>query len=105
MMQKMVYALLLHYPDMRDDDNLLLLRVWGEQIAKHKGVHLREVGECTMAEFKRYLLGGKLYSTKSILRCRRKLQEEHPHLRGKRYAQRHGYEQQVRADVNLLFKD
>ncbi len=62
----------------RDNDNLLIAKIWYSE-SKHTDV----------VEFLKAFSAGNLTSPESIRRCRQKLQEETPGLRGKKWTQRH----------------
>ncbi len=66
-------------PKYRDDYNALLSRVWYDEM-QNKSL--------SAIDFLHLLNNKQLSHPESIMRCRRKIQEEHPHLRGKTYKQR-----------------
>jgi len=45
------------------------------------------------------LAEGKLPSYESISRCRRKIQEKNPHLRGEKWNERHGRAKEIRREI------
>ena len=65
----------------RDNDNLLLARVWFNQIGE-KLMHM------SAYDFLKTLADGDLYKPYSITRCRRKVQELNSDLRGESYNKR-----------------
>jgi hypothetical protein len=77
-----------HY---RDNDNMLVSKIWWQEIFGGAKVK-RE--NCTMSlyDFLTNYTNGEVTSADSITRARRKLQEEFPHLRGKTYNQRQNVE-------------
>lgn len=79
-----VKEVLERYPDTRDNDNLLMAIVWDKEV-KELGY---EIASMTAWNFLKLHSQGKLASTESITRARRKLQELHPQLRGRNYAKR-----------------
>ena len=79
--KSLVKEVLENYPETRDDDNKLLLKVW--EIEKP------EIKERFYTFFKAMLISGALSHFESIRRIRQKLQQEYPHLRGERYNIRH----------------
>lgn len=90
-----VKKFLTEIPETRDDDNLLVLKVWAFQEPKlrHK--------KTTFIGFSSLFLKGKFFSTESIRRSRQKWQEECPELRGKKYNERNGIlEPKVEQQIN-----
>lgn len=67
----------------RDDDLQLLAQYWHE----HIGI------DSTIRDLLRAMKQGKIHSIGTVTRCRRKLQEQHEHLRGERYNARQTDEQ------------
>jgi len=67
----------------RDCDRILITIVWKRQLLDK--YHGRPVSAYDLLL---NLTNGYLYSPESITRCRRKLQEEMPELRGTRYEER-----------------
>jgi len=72
-------------PKYRDDYNKLVARVWWMEVNKDKGL--------SALEMLNKLACKELTHPESIMRARRKIQEEHPHLRGETYNQRKTKEQ------------
>ena len=81
-----VLSLLMNKPELRDSDNKLIARYWHNEMSG-KGMNPSELSAyemlCMFAE-------SKLTSPETIHRVRRKLQEQHKELRGKRYQERKG---------------
>jgi len=67
--KKKVLLLLDKYPYLRDNDNKLIANIWHYE-AKNLGVSIN------LTHFLRLLADGKLSSSYSIERCRRKIQED-----------------------------
>ena len=65
----------------RDNDELLCASVWYKQAECG-------INDMTAVQFLQKMAIGKLHKAESITRCRRKLQELHPSLRGKKYEER-----------------
>ena len=68
----------------RDDDNVLVAEYWrrqlgGSEITRHLPA------DALLEEFTK----NRLARPDTITRCRRKIQEHNPHLRGRKYEQRH----------------
>ena len=64
----------------RDDYNALLARVWWDEI--------KNSSDMSAMDFLYLLKAKRISHPESIMRVRRKIQEEHPILRGKTYKQR-----------------
>lgn len=88
-----VKKLLIDYPACKDNDNLLILKVWAEQepLLREKTYSFRDFADKFMI--------GKYPSTESIRRSRQKLQEEFPNLRGTSYKERQKEQEVVKDDL------
>ena len=75
-----VKSLLEAQPKYRDDYKSLIARIWFNEIGQDK--------ELKAYELLNKLAEGKLSHPESIMRARRKIQEEHPELRGRTYNKR-----------------
>lgn len=84
-----VKLILKYFPDSKDDDGILLAHFWSEESKKIP----------TKAGFIHALANKELTSAETITRCRRKLQEENPELRGKRYYERQGLAEKVSEEM------
>lgn len=80
-----VQRLLEEQPALRDNDNLLMSRIWKEQ--------------SNILNFFQRFESGKLHSPESIRRTRQKLQEEFPHLRGELYEVRQKRQEKVKQEL------
>ena len=77
----------------RDSDMRLIALIWHKEL----GV-LRD--KCMpLLELMAY---NKVTNFESISRCRRKLQELHPDLRGDKYNARHDKQQEMKDDLNIM---
>lgn len=74
----------------RDNDGLLLATFW------YKELKSKSYNQCDLLNL---LAREKLTSAESITRCRRKLQEEIPELRGSRYDERQHLAEKTRRHV------
>lgn len=83
-----VKELLEKYPHLRDSDNKLVANIWNQ-----------EKQDTDAFGFLQLYADGKITPADSITRARRKLQELHPELRGKKYDQRHREEKKVRKNI------
>ena len=90
-----VQHLLATKPHLRDDDNKLIASVWFNEL-KEKGYSPN-----TMSGFDllKEIADNKLTNPESIRRCRAKLQETNPKLRGKVYYERHKEKKIVEIDL------
>lgn len=86
-----VLALLVKDERTRDDDQLLCCMVWSQICAK-QGIDVRHQNAY---DFLIMYYRGELPLADTITRARRKIQEEHPLMRGKKYAERQGKQQDV----------
>ena len=79
----------------RDDDNILLIRVWKKQRIKEN---------MSFKEFKYKLIMGKIALPETIMRARRLIQAnpDYAHLRGKLYAERHNAEETMKTQLKLF---
>lgn len=66
----------------RDNDNLLIAKIWYYEMAPNSENY-------SALDFLKSYASGKFTSAESIRRCRQKLQEDFPGLRGKTYTKRH----------------
>ena len=89
----LVKELLQDFPLTRDNDNLLLLKVWAEQDNT-----LRK--EKLFSDFSVGMIAGKYMKFESISRARRKVQEENPELRGRYYKDRKELAEEIRLGIN-----
>ena len=89
----LVKELLKEFPLTRDNDNLLLLKVWAEQDNT-----LRM--NTSFSDFSVGMIAGKYMKFESVSRARRKIQEENPELRGKYYKDRKELAEEIRLGIN-----
>ena len=76
-----VEKFLTKYPVLRDDDEKLMANIWSSHIGNLEDIDGKEILHM--------LANHKLPSYESISRCRRKLQETCPNLRGDKWYERH----------------
>lgn len=92
---KRVESILVSVPETKDDDKLLLTMYWMEE--------LKELGIDTLKTNAWHVLksitDGELTNADYVARCRRRLQQQKPHLRGAKYMAR--YENQSNAQLEL----
>ena len=92
--KKVVIELLTEHPHLREDDNKLIANIW------YKQVNYKEF--YSYISFLKHLANGDLISTESICRCRRKVQQDNPHLRGKNYNLRLEESEIVRQEIKTI---
>ena len=89
-----VVNLLTEHPSLRDSDERLIANIWYN--------HTKNVDEIDAITLLSRFAEGKLPSYQSISRCRRKIQEEKPDLRGKKWAKRHSKQQLVKDEIKEI---
>jgi hypothetical protein len=82
-LKPVVQEILEQSPKARDDDKLLILKVWA-----HQNPNIRKP-DFPFVNFAALFLDNQYAETESIRRTRQKLQEEMPELRGELYKNRH----------------
>lgn len=80
---------------LRDDDNALIANVWAREL-QQQGIEIKEM---RAYEFLASLATGRLSSSESITRMRRRLQTEYPSLRGNTWDKRHKEQVTVQKDL------
>ena len=91
---KVIY-LLKRYPDLRDDDSRLVANYWNNEL-QAKGIN---TGKGRMYELLQMIAAKELATPESIVRMRRKVQEDMVELRGSEYMRRHKEQKQVQQDL------
>ena len=81
---------------LRDSDERLMATMWFKHIGEDK------VKDLTAINLLQKLSDGKLPSYESISRCRRKIQEEKPELRGEKWKERHDAEEAVKTEIRQM---
>tara|TARA_R100000655_G_scaffold40612_4_gene76404 strand:+ start:175 stop:462 length:288 start_codon:yes stop_codon:yes gene_type:complete len=88
--KEIVYNLLVKNGNLRDNDNKLVVEVWREEFSAYN---------ITYSFFNAYS-EGKITPADTITRCRRKIQQEIPALRGAKYEARHKRAEFIRKTIN-----
>ena len=78
----------------KDNDNHLIAKIWYSK--------LEEPLRTDCLPLLKLIAEGKLPSFESVSRCRRKLQELHPDLRGDKYIERHLRQEEVKDDLQIM---
>jgi hypothetical protein len=92
-LEVIVEKFLLMQPETRDNDKLLILKVWAYQ-----NPSIRQP-EFSFLNFATSYLKGSYADSESITRARRKLQENNPNLRGEKWYERHEEAAKVRNEI------
>jgi len=77
-----IYSILIELPATRDSDRMLLSTIWNKELEELNKSH----------DFLVLFEKGMLSNPETVCRMRRKLQEEHPCLRGEKWEARHNIE-------------
>ena len=83
---------------LRDDDTLLVIEIWKEDLS-NKGLLAEWLDFFGVAAL---LLDGTLTKADTITRARRIAQEVNPHLRGALWSDRHGIAEDVKEEINVI---
>ena len=96
-----VETLLTENPHLRDDDQKLLANVYWVRISKTLYPKLNEEQMDGVKKVLKEIADANLPNFQSVSRCRRKLQEENPELRGKLYEERHKNQANVVEELRM----
>lgn len=99
--KEIVEKLLSNSPHLRDDDLKLLANVYWQRISNGLFHKLTEDQIKGIKLFLGEISKGNMPNYQSVSRCRRKLQQENPELRGKLYDKRHEMEQSVKHELKF----
>ena len=89
-----VINLLTNHPSLRDSDERLTANIWYN--------HTKNVKEIDAVTLLSRFAKGNLPSYESISRCRRKIQEEKPELRGKKWEKRHSKQKIIKKQIKEM---
>jgi len=92
-----VEKFLTKYPVLRDDDRRLIVNLWTKRMGGSDIVDHLEPNEVM-----KRIASSEMPSPESITRCRRKLQEKCPNLRGEIWYKRHQRAENIRKGINTL---
>jgi hypothetical protein len=87
--KKIVEGLLVKWTALRDSDRKLIANVWGAELVKFD----INPDKISARELLKIIGEGRLSSSESITRARRKAEEDKPELRGDTWERRQGIEQ------------
>jgi len=85
-----------NHPPTRDSDTKLIANIWAHTIG------VQNLETVTARQMLQMFVDGTLPSAETISRCRRKVQEEMPHLRGKTYNERQNRSEILRTEIKDL---
>ena len=86
-----VERLLTKYPPLRDDDERLMANLWGNHLGPLDNISGKDV-ICMLAKH-------KLPSYESVSRCRRKIQQTNPELRGEKWTERQRRAKKIKKEI------
>ena len=89
-----VVNLLTNHPSLRDSDERLTANIWYN--------HIKNIEELNAVSLLSRFAEGNLPSYESISRCRRKVQEEKPKLRGRKWEKRHAKQKVIKTEVKEM---
>ena len=92
-----VEKFLTKYPLLRDNDDRLMANIWADYIGRQENMD----GPETWKDIIHLLAKGKLPSYESISRCRRKIQQINPELRGKKWTERQRRAKKIRKEIAI----
>ena len=94
----LVKLLMMNHFHLRDDDNKLLATVWKYEL-QLKGNNTHTMNAFDVLSI---IAQGELSKPESIRRVRQKLQQDHEHLRGNRWIERHQEQSSVISQLNEI---
>lgn len=94
-LKPVVEDLLRNYPETRDDDRILILKVWAFQNGELRNP------EVPFVEFASDFLHGRYYDFESIRRTRQLIQSRNPVLRGRTHYNRMAEAAQMRNQLKI----
>ena len=86
-----VEKFLTEYPVLRDDDEKLMANIWNK--------HLGDITYVNGEDILKMLANHELPSYESISRCRRKIQELKPKLRGEKWTERQKRAKKIKKEI------
>ena len=86
-------------PTLRDDDNRLLSNIWHNHLNMTRRYSFTEEEWEGVMKFLKIIADGDMPHWESVRRCRQKLQEDNPDLRGRLWDKRHKAEKSVKAEI------
>ena len=92
-LEVIVEKILLNVASTRDNDKLLILKVWAYQNPQLRA------NDYSFTNFAINYLNGLYADSESITRARRKIQEKNPNLRGEKWHERHNEAELVRKEI------
>ena len=84
----------------RDSDNKLIARIWADQTIDNDGRKIAR--KITAQDFLLAFREGQYTCPESIRRCRQKIQEQNPDLRGDSYKQRKKKGEEMKKEIHSV---
>lgn len=97
-----VADIMLRYPETKDSDRELIVRYWKAEIAELQDVareRLQSIPYFSLDSFLAAFMTGGFTNPDSITRARRQVQEQYPHLRGRKYRERQARQEDVKKEL------
>lgn len=101
-LQNEVYLLLKSQPATRDNDRLLMVKIWCRQNHLLRPDPRSGRPSINFESFAREFIDGVYASPESIRRCRQRLQETKPELRGTKYGEKKKAAKEVQKEIKYL---
>lgn len=99
--KKNIIVLLTEKPHLRDNDNKLIANIWNKETGKEENGAFKSQF-LTAYDFLLAFSEGNYTSPESIRRCRQKVQEQYPELRGKSYKNRQKNGVTIKQEIHKL---
>lgn len=99
-LRQLVEKLLVERPECRDNDPLLLVRVWREEFIARYGEE-RYFND-SFREALPLIVKGILSNAESVRRTRQKIQEKQPLLRGTTYRKRQRHQSAIKKEIRAF---
>ena len=100
-MQDKVKSVLTTNTHCRNSDVYLVYEIWSQEIMDNPKLidDQSQINQIHMIDMFRMWKDKLISHPSAIMRARRKVQEEHPHTRGKVWEERHNQQEQVQQDL------
>ena len=100
-MQDKVKSVLTTNTHCRNSDVYLVYEIWSQEIIDNPKLidDQSQINQIHMIDMFRMWKDKLISHPSAIMRARRKVQEEHPHTRGKVWEERHNQQEQVQEDL------
>ena len=95
---EIITSLLTSFPVYRDNDNMLIAKIWRNTLKENNIVPSKITG----LKLLNIIATGKLPSSESIRRCRQKIQQHNKLLRGNTWSKRHHEQKKVKTELKTM---